>query len=212
MAPRGGFGSGRNARFVCDGCGLAYPYRDARTEADTGFRKCRSCGVDPPDPVWLPAGGEAKPLRYPRPDRNELAGLLEVDAGEPLALGGGQGFLEGRKSARAIGCQPVVAAVVRMTPAVAGDGDTLDARKARVGLDCLEGAGAGFDVHVIVEDDRHFSARKRHDHFLAVEFPHPLVVRVHGHGHVGPQLGGTCACGPRGFDGHMHHSLIEDAR
>ena len=88
------FASGRHARFVCDGCGFAYAYREAMTEPETGFRKCRRCGVDEPEPRWAPRIA-AQALRHPRPDRNELAGLLDLDGtGTPLELGGGQGFLE----------------------------------------------------------------------------------------------------------------------
>lgn len=95
MGRPGAFASGRHARAICDGCGQACAYRDLQTELVTGFRKCRSCGVDAPDPSWTPLGADPIALRTPRPERRELAGLLDLDGtGLPLALGGSNGFLE----------------------------------------------------------------------------------------------------------------------
>ena len=95
MARPGAFASGRHARAICDGCGLACNYRDLRTEPVTGFRKCRACGVDEPDRSWTALGSDPIALRFARPDRNELAGLLDLDGtGLPLVLGGSNGMLE----------------------------------------------------------------------------------------------------------------------
>ncbi len=94
MARLQAFATGRRARFICDGCGLSRPYSEAQTERETGFRKCRQCGVDEPDPGFTPLGSDPVALRFPRPERRELAGLVELDTGEPLVLGGSNGFLE----------------------------------------------------------------------------------------------------------------------
>lgn len=63
-----GFGSGTFALFICDTCGLRFPYRQQHREPDTNALVCSNC-LDQPNPyLHFRAKPDRITLARPRPD------------------------------------------------------------------------------------------------------------------------------------------------